>query len=133
MPQPTFTNLHHICLNVSDLDASVAWYHDVLDFQLLLPWDTEEFERRILGHPSGAVLALTRHRHPDADEGFNQRRPGLDHLAFGVESREMLEHWIARLDAAGVAHNGIQVTPAYGFTLIAFRDPDGIQLELYVA
>ena len=47
-------------------------------------------------------------------------------------SEEVLASWMARLDEAGVAHSGIQVTPATGSALIAFRDPDGIQLELYV-
>jgi len=130
---PSLTGIHHIALNVRDLDASVHWYRDVLDFSLLLPWDTDDFDRRILGHPGGVFIALTKHNHPDADSEFSERRTGIDHLAFGVRSMDELEAWVARLDAAGVPHNGIQVTPSTGFTLVAFRDPDGIQLELYLA
>jgi glyoxylase I family protein len=132
VPRATFTGIHHVALNVHDLDASVRWYQDVLDFSPLLPWDTADFDRRILGHPSGAFIALTKHHHPEADTDFSERRPGLDHLAFGVSSREELDAWVARLDAAGVAHGGVQVTPSTGFTLVAFRDPDGLQLELYL-
>lgn len=29
--------------------------------------------------------------------------------------------------------SGIKVTPTTGFTLIAFRDPDNIQMEMYLA
>lgn len=130
---PSLTGIHHIALNVRDLDASVQWYRDVLDFSLLLPWDTDDFDRRILGHPSGVFIALTKHHHPDAESAFSERRTGIDHLAFGVPSRDELEGWVARLDAHGIAHNGIQVTPSTGFTLVAFRDPDGIQLELYLS
>jgi glyoxylase I family protein len=79
------------------------------------------------------VIGLTRHDHPDAAAEFSERRPGLDHLAFGVESQDELEEWAARLDAAGVVHSGVKVTPTTGSALIAFRDPDNIQLEVYVA
>ena len=130
---PTITGVHHVCLTVRDLDVSSRWYAETLGFQPLIPWDTDDFERRLLGHPSGLFLALTRHRHGPADEAFDPRRPGLDHLALGVASRDELDAWVARLDELGVPHGGVQVTEATGFTLVAFTDPDGLQLELYLA
>jgi hypothetical protein len=54
-------------------------------------------------------------------------------VALAVESEEELHGWAARLDAAGVHHSGVKVTPATGSALIAFRDPDNLQLEMYVA
>jgi glyoxylase I family protein len=128
-----FSGIHHVALNVRDLDASVRWYSEVLDFSLLFPWDSDSFERRLMRHPSGVVIGLTKHKHADADAEFSERRTGLDHLAFAVETQAELEAWIARLTDAGVEHSGIKVTPTTGFTLIAFRDPDNIQLEMYLA
>lgn len=127
------SGIHHVALNVVDLEGSVRWYVDVLGFTPLFPFDTETFERRLVRHPSGLVLGLTKHRHPDAEVPFSERRTGLDHLAFGVHDLAALEAWAQRLTDAGVEHSGIKITPNTGSALIAFRDPNNIQLEMYVA
>ncbi|WP_018350452.1 VOC family protein [Longispora albida] len=133
MTQAKLSGFHHVAINVRDLDAAVRWYGEVLGFRPLIPWDTGTFQRRILRHPGGTVLALSRHDHPDGETRFNERVTGLDHLAFRVDTRAELDAWAARLTVAGIEHSGVCVTPEMGFTLIAFRDPDGIQLELYLA
>jgi glyoxylase I family protein len=79
------------------------------------------------------VLGLTKHRHPDADTPANERQTGLDHLAFAAKDMDALQAWEQRFTEAGVPHSGIAVTPKTGSALIAFRDPNNIQLEIYVA
>ena len=71
------------------------------------------------------------HGFPDlvTTEPFDERRPGLDHIAFGVANRAELEKWSARLDELGVAHGEIK-DAGYGSGL-SFRDPDNIALELF--
>ena len=133
MPDPSLSGVHHVALNVQDLEASVRWYGDVLGFAPLFPYDTDDFARRLIRHPSGTVIGLTKHHHPDADVAFSERRTGLDHLAFAVADLDELQAWERHLTDAGVTHSGIKVTPATGSALIAFRDPDDLQLELYVA
>jgi catechol-2,3-dioxygenase len=61
---------------------------------------------------------------------FDERHIGLDHIAFQVANRDELQRWVAHLEANGVAHSGI-ADMSYGPTLV-FRDPDNIQLELFV-
>lgn len=126
------TGIGHVALNVKDVPRSVQWYGEVLGFTPVFSFETDDFERQVLLHPSGAVVALSRHHHPDADADFSERRTGLDHLAFHVRDVPALEAWAARLDVLGVPHSGVQVTPRTGSALVAFRDPDGIALELYV-
>lgn len=130
MVEARLTGIGHVALNVHDLERSVRWYGEVLGFQALFPFNTDDFDRTILMHPSGAVVALTRHRHPE--DGFSERRTGLDHLAFGVAAQEDLQTWADRLDALGWPHSGVTVNEQTGSALLAFRDPDGIALELYV-
>jgi glyoxylase I family protein len=58
---------------------------------------------------------------------------GLDHLAFSVADREELEAWAERLSDAAVIHSAIAVAnPIPGAAVPVFRDPDNIQLELFV-
>jgi catechol 2,3-dioxygenase-like lactoylglutathione lyase family enzyme len=118
----------HVAVTVSDLAASEAWYTKVLGVQPVLDEDTGPF-RHIVYALGGTLLGL--HGFPDlaSREPFDERRPGLDHIAFGCANRAELEEWEKRLDALGVKHGGI-VDASYGSGL-SFRDPDNIALELF--
>jgi glyoxylase I family protein len=129
--EPAISAIHHVALNVHDLDRSERWYTDVLGFSRLGPFAGEGFQRVLLRHPSGVVLGLTKHDDPEAMVPFSERRTGLDHLGFQVADREQLEAWVARFDALEVVHSAIKHTPLTGSYLVAFRDPDNIQLEVY--
>lgn len=131
MPLPPLTGVSHLALTVRDLARSVAWYVETLGFADLFPFDTEDFTRRILLHPSGAVVALTQHVAVGPDR-FDPRVIGLDHVGFSVASVEELGAWAAWLTSRGVPHAGVQITPLTDSALVAFADPDGIALELYV-
>ena len=124
----TMPAITHVAVTVTDLGASEAWYTKVLGVKPVLDEDTGPF-RHVVYLLGNTLLGL--HGFPDlaSTEPFNERTPGLDHIAFGVESRADLVEWAARFDELGVAHSGI-VDASYGSGL-SFRDPDNIALELF--
>jgi catechol-2,3-dioxygenase len=60
---------------------------------------------------------------------FDERRIGLDHLAFTCRDRDELEAWQIRLSELGIDNGGI-VDADYGSGL-SCRDPDNIALEFF--
>lgn len=129
MANPTsFPAITHVAVTVKDLAVSEPWYTRVLGVSPVLDEDTGPF-RHIVYLLGGTLLGL--HGFPDlqSTDSFNERRPGLDHIAFGCANRAELVEWGARLDELGIAHGGV-VDAGYGSGL-SFRDPDNIALEMF--
>ena len=128
------SGIHHFGLTVRDVDASAAWYQDVLGFRLAGEFEAPDGIRRkvFLRHDGlQARLGLTQHRGGSQD-AFDETRAGLDHLAFAVADPGELQAWAARLTAAGVTHSPVTAANSIpGATVLVFRDPDNIQLELF--
>jgi catechol-2,3-dioxygenase len=124
----TMPAITHVAVTVSDLDVSVPWYQKVLGLDPVLDEDTGPF-RHVVFLLGTTLLGL--HGFPDlkTSEAFDERRPGLDHIAFGCADRAELESWATRLDELGIKHGGV-VDAHYGSGL-SFRDPDNIALELF--
>jgi catechol 2,3-dioxygenase-like lactoylglutathione lyase family enzyme len=124
----TIPAITHVAVTVSDLAASEVWYSRVFGTEPVLDEDTGPF-RHIIYQLGPTLFGL--HGFPELATAapFDERRPGLDHVAFGVTDRGELEKWARRLEELEVAHGGI-VDAGYGSGL-AFRDPDNIALELF--
>ena len=126
----TMPAITHVAVTVTDLAASEAWYTKVLGVKPVLDEDTGPF-RHIVYLLGNTLFGL--HGFPDlaSTEPFNERTPGLDHIAFGVASRDELAAWMARLDELGIQHTGIRdEKEPVPYSTVVFRDPDNIQLEL---
>jgi glyoxylase I family protein len=126
----TFVGAHHVALTVRDADRSAQWYGDLLGMTVVMQGDDDTVRFRILAHPdSGCVIGLR--QYPGHQDGaFDEFRTGLDHLAFGVSSRDELEGWQQRLTESGVPFTPVVDTPIG--SVIVFRDPDNIQLEFWL-
>ncbi|MEP9358437.1 VOC family protein [Sphingomonas sp. KR3-1] len=106
-------------INVTDLDASIAWYRDVLGMNFL--YRVDEIAWAELESPVGRV-----------NIGLAQRESviqgGGATPTFGVIDLDAAK---AVLDAAGVRQDGpVQEIPAM-VRLLTFYDPDGNALMLY--
>lgn len=126
----TLPALSHVALTVSDVETSAEWYRRLIGADPALDEDTGPF-RHVVFALGGTLLGLHSFPDPVKDVDFDERRPGLDHVAFGVASRHDLVDWVGRLDGLGIPHGGIK-DASYGSGL-SFRDPDGIALELFTA
>jgi catechol 2,3-dioxygenase-like lactoylglutathione lyase family enzyme len=101
-----FPSITHVALTVSDLDRSVPWYEKLFGSKPVLDEDTGPF-RHVVWLVGGTLVGL--HQFPDlaSTEPFDERRVGLDHLAFACANRGELVAWEARLDELGIANGGV--------------------------
>ena len=121
--------VHHIRLTVTDVDRTRDFYTSVLGFQVVMDLQPGYFLS------NGAVgLGVGPSPQPDraiSGDRFDENRVGLDHLSFSVGSRAELDQAIRVLDQRGVPHGEVKdLGAAFGLYILAFRDPDNIQLEL---
>ena len=127
---PEIMGFSHIDLTVTDCARTAAWWADVLGFTLVNQVRRDTYECQSLIHPASIAVTVMTHDGTVEAGPFDERRVGLDHLAFRVVDRDELQRWVAHLDERGVPHTGI-IDTGYGPTVV-FRDPDNMQLEFYV-
>ncbi len=140
------TRAHHMGLQVADLERSVAFYRDILGFEVIFAWNPQAaYIRELVGYPEAdihaavlrlpgtdVVLELLDYRNVDrtpVDTGT--ANPGTAHIAFFVDD---LDNLYAELTAKGVRSVSAPVTPTIGPNeggrAVYLLDPDGIRVEL---
>jgi catechol 2,3-dioxygenase-like lactoylglutathione lyase family enzyme len=124
-PPSSARGLHHTALICSEVERTVRFYQEVLEFPL-----TEIFENRdypgsnhfFFDIGNGNLLAFF--DLPGLDLGpYAEVLGGLHHMAISVDP-DRWEQLRANLDSAGVEYALESSTSLY------FRDPDGARLEL---
>ncbi len=121
--------VHHLTLTVTDRDRAREFYTGILRFEEVM-----EFGPKLVLSNGSVMIGLgpaPDPAHAIAKDRFNENRVGLDHLSFAVDSRDVLEQAMRVFDEHGVPHGEIKdLGPNLGIYVLAFRDPDDIQLEL---
>jgi catechol 2,3-dioxygenase-like lactoylglutathione lyase family enzyme len=124
-PASSARGVHHVALISSDVERTVRFYQDLLEFPL-----TDMFENRDYQGSThfffdiGNGNALAFFDLPGLDVGaYAEVLGGLHHLAISVDPGRWA-HLKAKLDAAGIPYLHIDGTSIY------FSDPDGARLEL---
>jgi len=136
--------LHHFLIRVQDPERSRTFYEELLgssflelpvDAMFVAQWQGHPSEGTLLAMPVGTTLLILAPplAGTSTDDRFDERRIGVDHLAFGVSDATALEQVVAALERAGVATAGIEDDPVLGKQYVAFRDPDNVQWEFFVS
>ncbi len=139
--------IHHTGLHVRDIERSVAFYHELLGFELLARQEAHgNYVAEIVGYP-GAVMLFAFVRHPSggpiieliqyvdpagAPIDTATKNPGTAHICFVVRD---IHATYRQLEAAGVPFKSEPVEIMAGINKggygVYFTDPDGIALELH--
>lgn len=112
--------LHHLAIQVHDLDASERFYARVLGLAVLgRPREGAVW----LALGDGAVLMLERCAEPPVSAPFRVDRPGLHLLALAIAPEDRAV-WESRFAA-----HGVEVVARSEYTLYV-RDPEGNRIGL---
>ncbi|TDE16016.1 VOC family protein [Jiangella asiatica] len=150
-PADTVTGIWHFSFTVTDVDASVAFYRDLLGMTLVHVQDQDNpYTRSLVGYPDARLRVAQLRAGPTAGtvsshdlelvQYLQPARPRLDpergragaaHLAFAVADADAVH---TRLAGAGVrflsSPNAITAGVNRGGKACYFLDPDDITLEL---
>ncbi len=124
-PESTARGLHHFALLCTDVEATIAFYQDLLEFPLVELFENRDYRGSThfffdVGH--GNYLAFF--DFPGLDLGpYQEVLGGLHHIAISV-TPEQWSRLVAKLEEAGVKPLIVGGSSAY------FPGPDGERLEL---
>jgi lactoylglutathione lyase len=108
-----------VVMNVADLDRSIGFYRDALDFRLL----SQEEELAAVCAPGSDVPQVIVLRGFGSDRVGGARHPGLRGFVLEVESVDQLEAIARELDSRGVLVSRREHSE---WVAVVGRDPDGV-------
>jgi glyoxylase I family protein len=134
--------VHHVAVSVADMDRALAFYRDLLGFEV--EWEREHYHgellSRVVGMPGadarvvmlrghGLRIELFRYYEPAGETALPRRQCdfGLTHFALTVRG---IQDLYARLSAAGVAFNCPPQNLRPGVWVTYMKDPEGVTIEL---
>ncbi|NNC95425.1 MAG: hypothetical protein HKN92_07670 [Chitinophagales bacterium] len=123
--------IHHIEIYVSDLNRSTEfwnWLLTELGYKKFQQWD-QGISYKL--NESYIVFVQTEDQHLDIP--YHRKRTGLNHMAFHVNSREMVDEFTEKLKARNIKILYADKHPYAGgenYYAVFFEDPDRIKVEL---
>ncbi|MBI3379502.1 VOC family protein [Candidatus Gottesmanbacteria bacterium] len=116
--------IHHIEFTAFNLQKSKQFYAKLPGFKLVA-----EYSNFVMFFNGFFYLGLTDHKGTLKENRFDEKNAGMDHISFTVKSKKDLEDAIVFFDKEKIEHGEIKKLSNQLYVL-AFRDPDNIQLEL---
>lgn len=125
--------VHHLALVTADMDATVRFWHGVLDARIVMTLATPSFRHYFFEVAVGGTVAFFEYRDLELD-GFAKpagvpypRASQFDHLSLALADEEALLRLRSRLKAHGCGVT--DVVDHDTMRSIYFTDPNGIALE----
>lgn len=116
----------HATLTVSDVQRTKKFYEKLFETEITMD-NKISFSLLKAGIPCWFVQ--WKKQYPK--DRFDERRIGLDHIAFELKTLEELKKIVGRLNSMGVRNAGLERF-AGKYPYVAFRDPDNIQTEFFI-
>lgn len=116
--------MHHIELTISDLKKSTDFYSKLPGFKIVA-----RHPNFIMFFNGNFYLGLTDHKDNLKEDKFDETNVGLDHVSFLVKNRQDLDEAVRFFNREEIEHGEIKKL-SNNLYVLAFRDPDNIQLEL---
>ncbi len=123
--------LHHVEINVSDLNRSIAFWGLFLEELGYTPF--QEWENGKSWKLADTYLVFVQTEERFLDVSYHRSRVGLNHLAFYAESREHVDNITRKLKEKGIKILYEDRHPFAGgkeHYAVFFEDPDRIKVEL---
>lgn len=123
--------LHHVEINVSNLEISRAYYDNLLPllgYKMYQEWP-QGFSFKY--DETYIVFVQTEEKHLEAP--YHRGRTGLNHLAFHAQSRKQVDEITSMLENKGTKILYKDRHPYAGgenYYAVFFEDPDRIKLEI---
>jgi catechol-2,3-dioxygenase len=117
----------HATLTVLDINVTRKFYEELFDTKI--PADNKySFSLLEVGVPCWFVQWPENKKR----DVFNEKRVGLDHIAFEIETIDELKKVIERLNIMKVKNAGLEYF-AGKYPYVCFRDLDNIQMEFFIS
>ena len=126
---PKTPGIHHIGLRSMDFNATKNFYSDIIGFPLVVD------KPGLIIFAAGSVFIAFKKADP-RDHKYSSFSPfevGLDHIAMTCESEGELSRFAKGLAQAGIENTGVKMDENLRKLYVAFKDPDGIKWEFYMA
>jgi len=140
---------HHTCYTVKEMGRSLAFYKDLLGFEIVheRPAVTSEYFRAIIGFPDAVVhailltipgtdhhLELFQYKHPvGVAQDLTPNNPGSSHIAYAIDDLRALYKTLKEAGVEDFISDPIYLNegPNKGGWALYLKDPDGIPMELF--
>lgn len=126
---PKTPGIHHIAFRCMDMAVTKKFYQNIIGLPLAI--DTPD----LMIFAAGSVFVAFKPANP-RDKKYTSFSPfevGLDHIAMTCESEAELHRFAKGLADAGVENTGVKLDETLQKMYVAFKDPDRIQWEFYMA